>query len=136
NLREKAIKTYINDNHQKQQINTFGNKIINIIKTYQDSFYISLTLAIDAILIGFLLALILLPLKIWCQSSKKLIQKAINYILVLCIHVTKAVPITIQVVLMYNLLIQKIFFLKGLMGIFCISLIITFLNNTFHFLNN
>ncbi|MDO8059088.1 transporter substrate-binding domain-containing protein ['Crotalaria aegyptiaca' phytoplasma] len=136
NLREKAIKTYINDNHQKQQINTFENKIINIIKTYQDSFYISLTLAIDAILIGFLLALILLPFKIWCQSSKKLIKKAINYILVLCIHVTKAVPITIQVVLMYNLFIQKIFFLKDLIGIFCISLIITFLNNAFYFLNN
>ncbi|MDV3204997.1 MAG: ABC transporter permease subunit, partial [Sweet potato little leaf phytoplasma] len=78
----------------------------------------------------------LLPLKIWCQYSKKPIKKAINYILVLCIHFAKAVPITIQVVLMYNLLIQRISFLKGLMGIFCISLTITLLNNAFYFLNN
>ncbi|MDO8064094.1 transporter substrate-binding domain-containing protein [Candidatus Phytoplasma bonamiae] len=136
NLREKAIKTYINDNQQKQQNNKFGNKIINIIKTYQDSFYISLTLAIDAILLGFLLALIFLPFKIWCQTSGKVIPKIINCMLILCIHITKAIPITIQVVLMYNLLIQKIFFLKGLIGIFCISLTITFLNNACHFLNN
>ncbi|MDV3139211.1 MAG: transporter substrate-binding domain-containing protein [Candidatus Phytoplasma australasiaticum] len=136
NLREKAIQTYKNDHIHNKQNNTIGTRIVNIIKTYQDSFYISLTLAIDAILIGFLLALILLPLKIWCQYSKKPIKKAINYILVLCIHFAKAVPITIQVVLMYNLLIQRIFFLKGLMGIFCISLTITLLNNAFYFLNN
>ncbi|MDO8168154.1 transporter substrate-binding domain-containing protein [Candidatus Phytoplasma melaleucae] len=119
---------------------SFMQKLTKIVQTYKNSFFVSLTLAIDSLLLGFMLALILVHIKIFCSnvSEKKFLllsQKILLIITTFCSNFAQAVPIAIQALLLYNILIKQIDLLKEPVGPFFISLFIILFNNAFNFMN-
>ncbi|MDV3205463.1 MAG: transporter substrate-binding domain-containing protein [Weeping tea tree witches'-broom phytoplasma] len=119
---------------------SFMQKLTKIVQIYKNSFFVSLTLAIDSLLLGFMLALILVHIKVFCSnvSEKKFLllsKKILLIITTFCSNFAQAVPIAIQALLLYNILIKQIDLLKEPVGPFFISLFIILFNNAFNFMN-
>nr|WP_017192432.1 transporter substrate-binding domain-containing protein [Milkweed yellows phytoplasma] len=110
----------------------------SFFKTYYKSFLISLLLAIDGLLLGFILSLLFFKIKLLSvnaavESPAKTSIKIKNIFSVLIdslIYVLKVVPISIQVILVYNLLVLNFNFFKvDSLGSFYTALIIILINN-------
>ncbi|XXP77447.1 MAG: transporter substrate-binding domain-containing protein [Lettuce witches'-broom phytoplasma] len=135
------------DKHKKV-IDSIKSKT-SFFKTYYKSFLISLLLAVDGLLLGFILSLLFFKIKLLSanvavESPAKKSFKIKNIFSVLIdslIYILKAVPISIQVILVYNLLVLNFNFFKvEPLGPFYTALIIILINNatilTSVFVNN
>ncbi|MFB5029653.1 MAG: hypothetical protein WJU30_00190 [Candidatus Phytoplasma pruni] len=135
-------------NKHKKVIDSTKSKT-SFFKTYYKSFLISLLLAVDGLLLGFILSLLFFKIKflsvnIAVESPANKSFKIKNIFSVLIdslIYVLKAVPISIQVILVYNLLVLNFDFFKvDSLGSFYTALIIILINNatilTSVFVNN
>jgi ABC-type amino acid transport system permease subunit/ABC-type amino acid transport substrate-binding protein len=133
-----------NEKFHKKGIENYKNIIeltkskIIFFKTYYKSFLTSLLLAVDGLILGFLLSLLFLRIKLLSENQKETyknnlsfkIKKIFSIIIDILIYFLKAVPISIQVILIYNLLVLNFNFFKvNILGSFYTALIIILLNN-------
>ncbi|NWN45646.1 transporter substrate-binding domain-containing protein [Candidatus Phytoplasma pruni] len=147
-------KTYQNEYHPKaiekhQKVIQSTKSKTSFFKTYYKSFLISLLLAFDGLLLGFILSLLFFKIKLLSVNAavespvKKSfsIKNIFSVLIDSLIYVLKAVPISIQVILVYNLLVLNFDFFKvNSLGSFYTALIIILINNatilTSVFVNN
>ncbi len=135
-------------NKHKEVIQSTKSKT-SFFKTYYKSFLISLLLAFDGLLLGFILSLLFFKIKLLSVNAavespvKKSfsIKNIFSVLIDSLIYVLKAVPISIQVILVYNLLVLNFDFFKvNSLGSFYTALIIILINNatilTSVFVNN
>jgi ABC-type amino acid transport system permease subunit len=107
------------------------------LPSYKKGFFTTLLLAIDGLFLGFLIAILLTMWKIYSEKIKKqniysiYMQKILVLIFHFLINFFKAIPIVIQALLFYSILV-KIPYFKGDLGPVIVSLIVIILNTAFN----
>ncbi|WP_349401876.1 ABC transporter permease subunit [Candidatus Phytoplasma solani] len=126
----------------KEKDYNFIKKVWLILPQYQEPFLLSLMLAIDSLITGFLLTLILVRFKIFIKNFRKKSKKiiffgylSINFILEKLIHFLHAVPIAVQGLIVYKIFIKTGSFnnnvvLRSVYAAFTVISLITMANLT------
>ncbi|WP_341266385.1 ABC transporter permease subunit [Candidatus Phytoplasma fraxini] len=134
NYCKKAIQIY----KKSKTRNSFWKNLL----TYEKGLYYSLLLAIYGLICGLPLALFCFKIQILsfynsnCKLWYVILQKISSYIISGCINFCKAVPIIIQTLLIYNLLLKtQLNIFKSSLSSFYTALIIISLNTAFHLIS-
>ncbi len=126
-----------NSSNSTTKDSSFWSNLYQSLPAYKQGFLTTLLLAIDGLFLGFLLAILLTMWKHSSEGIKKqntclfYLQKILTVIFNFLMNFFKAIPIVIQALLFYSLLVNIPSF-KGSLGPVIVGLIVIMLNTAFN----